>query len=141
MINNVMVKVVGEQKNNRDERAVEPIELVTNGNLHEKDGIFYLKYDEYYEDLDKPVKNLLKFDANSLSLTKKGDVSSEMSFKVGETVDAYYSTPAGLIPISILTEGYQMEKTDKGVNIAIVYVMDYGNDYLSFNVLRISVEK
>lgn len=36
MINNVMVKVVGEQKSNRDESAVEPIELVTNGNLHEK---------------------------------------------------------------------------------------------------------
>ena len=49
MINNVMVKVVGEQKSNRDESAVEPIELVTNGNLHEKNGIFYLKYDEYYE--------------------------------------------------------------------------------------------
>ena len=101
MINNVMVKVVGEQKSNRDESAVEPIELVTNGNLHEKNGIFYLKYDEYYEDLDKPVKNLLKFDADSLSLTKKGDVSSEMSFKVGETVDAYYSTPAGFIPMSL----------------------------------------
>ena len=141
MINNVTVKVVGEQKSNRDEKAVEPIELVTNGNLHEKDGIFYLKYDEYYEDLDKPVKNLLKFDANSLSLTKRGDVSSEMSFKVGETVDAYYSTPAGLIPMSILTEGYQMEKTDTGVNIAVVYIMDYGNDCLSFNVLRISVER
>lgn len=141
MINNVMVKVVGEQKSNRDESAVEPIELVTNGNLHEKNGIFYLKYDEYYEDLDKPVKNLLKFDADSLSLTKKGDVSSEMSFKVGETVDAYYSTPAGFIPMSILTEGYQMEKTDTGVNIAIAYIMDYGNDCLSFNVLRISVEQ
>ena len=78
MINNVMVKVVGEQKSNRDESAVEPIELVTNGNLHEKNGIFYLKYDEYY---------------------------------------------------------------DTGVNIAIVYIMDYGNDCLSFNVLRISVEQ
>ena len=141
MINNVTVKVVGEQKSNREEKAVEPIELVTNGNLREKDGVYYLKYDEYYEDLENPVKNLLKFSRDGLTLTKRGDVSSEMSFRVGETANAYYSTPAGLIPMSILTEAYQMEATDKGINIAIVYIMDYGNDCLSFNVLRITVEK
>lgn len=141
MINNVTVTVVGEQKGSREEKAVEPIELVTNGNLREKDGVYCLKYDEYYEDLENPVKNLLKFSRDGLTLTKRGDVSSEMSFRVGETANAYYSTPAGLIPISILTEAYQMEATDKGINIAIVYIMDYGNDCLSFNVLRITVEK
>lgn len=140
MINNVTVKVVGEQKSNREEKTVEPIELVTKGNLHEKDGMFYLKYDEYYEDLDKPVKNLLKFDKDSLMLTKKGDVSSEMSFKCRETTDAYYSTPAGLIPMNILTEGYQMENTETEIKISIVYIMDYGNDCLSFNVLKILVK-
>ncbi len=140
MIRNVTVTVIGEQRSNREEENVEPIELVTRGNIHEKDGVYHLKYDEYYEDMGKPVKNLLKFDENGMDLTKKGEVSSAMSFRVGETREAFYSTPAGTINISILTEGYQMVKTEKGMAVAAVYVMDYGNDCLSFNVLRINIE-
>ena len=46
MVKNVTVTVVGEQRTSREENNVEPIELVTRGSLHEKDGVFYLKYDE-----------------------------------------------------------------------------------------------
>ena len=49
MVKNVTVTVVGEQRTSREENNVEPIELVTRGSLHEKDGVFYLKYDEYYD--------------------------------------------------------------------------------------------
>ena len=67
MVKNVTVTVVGEQRTSREENNVEPIELVTRGSLHEKDGVFYLKYDEYYEDLEKPARNLLKFDKEGRS--------------------------------------------------------------------------
>ena len=43
MVKNVTVTVVGEQRTSREENNVEPIELVTSGSLHEKDGVFYLK--------------------------------------------------------------------------------------------------
>ena len=124
----------------REENNVEPIELVTRGSLHEKDGVFYLKYDEYYEDLEKPARNLLKFDKLGLDLTKKGEVSAAMSFRPGETREAFYSTPVGMMNISILTEGYQLVETEKGLGLVVVYVMDYGNECVSFNVLRITVE-
>lgn len=140
MVNNVVVTVVGEQRSSREQKDVEPIELVTNGSLHEKDGKYYLKYDEYYEGLKKPVRNLLKFDENGLSLTKKGDVSSQMLFDLGEPTESFYSTPEGLIPMSILTEAYRMKKTEEGIGIAVVYVMDYGNECLSFNILRITIQ-
>ena len=110
------------------------------GSLHEKDGVFYLKYDEYYEDLEKPARNLLKFDKLGLDLTKKGEVSAAMSFRSGETREAFYSTPVGMMNISILTEGYQLVETEKGLGLVVVYVMDYGNECVSFNVLRITVE-
>ena len=58
MVKNVTVTVVGEQRTSREENNVEPIELVTRGSLHEKDGVFYLKYDEYYEDLEKDRKSV-----------------------------------------------------------------------------------
>ena len=117
MVKNVTVTVVGEQRTSREENNVEPIELVTRGSLHEKDGVFYLKYDEYYEDLEKPARNLLKFDKLGLDLTKKGEVSAAMSFRPGETREAFYSTPVGMMNISILTEGYQLVETEKGLGL------------------------
>lgn len=141
MIKNVTVTVIGEQRSNRDEEHVEPVELVTPGTLHEKDGVFYLKYDEYYEDIEKPAKNLLKFDDKGLDLTKKGAVSAAMSFRAGETREAFYATPMGTMDISILTEAYEIVKTDEGMAIVLVYIMDYGHNCLSFNVLRVSVSE
>ncbi|MDD6404485.1 MAG: DUF1934 domain-containing protein [Clostridiales bacterium] len=140
MVKNVTVTVVGEQKSSREEEVVEPIELVTRGSLHEKDGMFYLKYDEYYEDLDKPVRNLLKFNADGVDLTKKGEVVAAMSFRPGETRKAFYSTPVGTMNISILTEAYKLVTTETGMGLVIVYIMDYGNECMSFNVLKITVE-
>lgn len=63
-----------------------------------------------------------------------------MSFRSGETREAFYSTPVGMMNISILTEGYQLVETEKGLGLVVVYVMDYGNECISFNVLRITVE-
>ena len=140
MVKNVTVTVVGEQKSSREEEVVEPIELVTRGSLHEKDGMFYLKYDEYYEDFDKPVRNLLKFNADGVDLTKKGEVGAAMSFRPGETRKAFYSTPVGTMNISILTEAYKLVTTETGMGLVIVYIMDYGNECMSFNVLKITVE-
>ena len=124
MIKNVTVTVIGEQRSNRDEEHVEPMELVTRGTLHEKDGVFYLKYDD-----------------KGLDLTKKGAVSAVMSFRVGETREAFYATPMGTMDISILTEAYEMVRTDEGMAIVLVYIMDYGHNCLSFNVLRVSVSE
>ena len=57
-----------------------------------------------------------------------------------EKDEAFYSTPVGMMNISILTEGYQLVETEKGFGLVVVYVMDYGNECVSFNVLRITVE-
>ena len=54
--------------------------------------------------------------------------------------EVFYSTPVGMMNISILTEGYQLVETEKGLGLVVVYVMDYGNECVSFNVLRITVE-
>lgn len=140
MARNVKVTIHGEQRTFRGEKSVEPVELVTRGVLHEKDGTYFLKYDEYYEDARQPVKNLLKFDDEGMELTKKGPVSSVMSFCSGETRSGFYATPHGSLDIEILTETYNMVSTDEGIGVIAAYVMDYGNECVTFNILRIVME-
>lgn len=138
MVKNVTVTVIGEQTCSREEERPEPVELVTRGRLHEKDGYFFLKYDEYFEESDKPTANLLKFNADGLDLTKKGLIDAAMSFRKDQTRKAVYTTPAGTMHISILTERYKLSIEEEGVSVMVAYVMDFGNDYQTFNVLRLT---
>lgn len=140
MIKDVTVTVVGLQRMSREDDRAEPVELVTRGRLRDKDGRYYLKYDEYFEDLTEPVHNLIKFDEEGLELTKKGDVNASMSFCHKQTTKAFYSTLEGTLDISILTEGYSLECADGCMDVSVVYIMDYGNEYITFNVLRMRIE-
>jgi uncharacterized beta-barrel protein YwiB (DUF1934 family) len=137
---NVKVTIIGEQRNIRDEKNVEPVELVTRGVYHKKGNNHFLKYDEYFEDFDEPAKNLLRFNENELHITKKGAVNSVMTFVEGDPVEAYYTTQAGTLYMSILTERYIMKETEDAVALSAGYVMDYGKGFVTFNILNIVIE-
>ena len=49
------------------------------------------------------------------------------------TNGGYYEVPAD-------ADCSSWEKPEKGLGLVVVYVMDYGNECVSFNVLRITVE-
>lgn len=140
MVKNVTVTVVGVQRSSQDENASEPIELVTRGRLHEKDGKYFLKYDEYFEDLQKPVQNLIKFDKSSLELTKRGDVSASMTFGREVTSKGFYATPDGTLDMDVRTENYILTVLENTVDIVVTYIMDYGGDFITFNLLKMKLE-
>lgn len=140
MVKNVTVTVVGVQRSSQEEKAGEPIELVTRGRLHEKEGKYFLKYDEYFEDLQKPVQNLVKFDENSLELAKKGEVSASMTFGHDMISKGFYMTPDGTLDVSVRTEDYILTILDSAIDIVATYIMDYGGDFVTFNLLKMKLE-
>lgn len=140
MVKNVTVTVVGVQRSSHDENASEPIELVTRGRLHEKDGRYFLKYDEYFEDLQKPVQNLIKFDEHNLEVTKRGDVSASMTFGHDLISRGFYMTPDGTLDMSVRTENYILTKLEDAIDIVVTYIVDYGGDFITFNLLKMKLE-
>lgn len=140
MIKNVTVTVVGVQRSSQDENADEPIELVTRGRLHEKDGRYFLKYDEYFEDLHKPVQNLVKFDEYGLELTKKGGVSASMTFGQETMSKGFYMTPDGTLDMDVRTEDYIFKVAEDSIDVVVTYIMDFGGDFATFNLLKMKLE-
>lgn len=117
-----------------------PVELSTTGVLYSKDGVNILKYDEYFEDAEAPVKNLLRFDANGMELTKKGGLNAVMSFGGDKWVKALYETPYGPLQINIMTRDYNMDISDDSGRIDLDYLMDFGNECIFMCNLIIDIK-
>ena len=76
----IKIKVTGVQSVAGADDEPEVLELETRGTYSEKNGNRYIKYDEFIEDVEEPVKNLLRFDEHALQLTKRGSVNTVMLF-------------------------------------------------------------
>jgi uncharacterized beta-barrel protein YwiB (DUF1934 family) len=140
MIKDVKIKVVGTQVLPDGDREPEIIEMNTMAVYYEKDGHSYVKYDEYTDGIEKPVKNLIKFNEESLQITKKGSVSSIMSFADGKDYTAHYMTEAGPIFLGIATDKYHVKRDENEIHINLEYDIDFNYDYITHNSLNLIVD-
>lgn len=139
MKKDVKIKIIGIQTIPDIEDEPEKIELETTGSYYQKDGMHFLKYDEYFEGIAEPAKNLLKFDDTTFQMTKKGPVNTVMSFERDKSCTAHYMTPHGPLFLGIVTEEYVMRKQDDNIYVNIDYSIDYNYDYLTRCSLKIDV--
>lgn len=141
MVKEVKIKITGAQTAPDFEGEPEIIELETRGSFYMKDGVNYLKYDEYFEGVSEPAKNLLKFDEQGLEMTKKGSVNTVMEFGKNKHYSAHYVTPHGPIVLEILTDTYEMRKTDSHIQVDVNYCIDFNYDYMTNCSLTINIEE
>ncbi len=140
MKKDIRIKITGSHSQAGTNSEPEVTELETTGVLFEKDGSTYIKYKEYMDDTDIPVENLLKFDENSLQLTKRGSINSVMAFNREKSCAVHYITPVGPVNMNIFTEEYNIKNTDEGCNIDIQYLIDYHYDFVVNCGLNVTVD-
>lgn len=140
MKKDVKIKITGIQTIPDIQDEPETIELETTGTYYQKDGMHFLKYDEYFEGVTEPAKNLLKFDNVTFQMTKKGPVNTVMSFEQNKSCSAHYMTPHGPLFLEIATEEYVMNKQSDMICVNINYSIDYNYDYLTKCNLTIDVD-
>ena len=136
----IKIKVTGVQSVAGADDKPEVLELETRGTYSEKNGNRYIKYDEFIEDVEEPVKNLLRFDEHALQLTKRGSVNTVMLFDREKNSSVHYVTPVGPICMNICTEEYHMEQSEKGIRIDIRYCIDFNNDYITDCSLNVTAD-
>lgn len=91
-----------------------------------------VKYDEYMVDADKePIadiekftaKNLVKISKDSVHITKKGAVNTQMYFEQGKKHHGVYQTPFGNFDMKIETEHLNISETSHTISIEILYTL------------------
>ena len=137
--NPYMISIVGEQKvEGQDDR----IEVITEGKYMMKNGRFLINYKEYDEDLpDKFLNNLVKVENETVTISRKGPLSSQLILEKGKRHQCMYQTIAGTLSIGVFTKTLNNNLNENGGSLEVIYTLDFNTDLVSENRFRIDIEK
>lgn len=142
MTREVKIKINGVQAQSPEENDV--IEVVSVGQMYEKDGFVCVTYDEVVEEeengLVQVVKNLLKIRQDQVEVIKHGSTESHMVFVPERTTFTYYSTPLGELEVSVHTQDIVKEDLETGFRLRLQYELEMNQTFISGCSVDIEIE-
>lgn len=135
----VTITITGTQTGEDNESST--IANNVEGEYFERGNSTYLLYDEKDPDDGSITKNMLKLSGNTLSLSKKGSVLSNMTWEAGKTIAADYSSAYGRLLLSVETRNLQIRNSDTEFFLQIDYRLWMEELPISDNLLTILVHK
>ena len=129
----------------RSDGTQEDIEVVSVGQMCERDGFVCLTYDEIVDEEEngvvQTVKNLIKYKEGQLEVVKRGPAESHMVYVPDRTTYTYYSTPVGQLEIGLYTKSLEKVMTQKGFQLRLNYDLEINQTFVSNCNINIYVEE
>ncbi|MCM1990055.1 DUF1934 domain-containing protein [Oceanirhabdus seepicola] len=119
MKKSAVISVVSKQSGNDEEK----IEVVTPGVFYEKDGKFYVIYEETEISGMQGTRTTIKVEEDQFTLIRKGTTNTRMLFKEKHNDFIMYQTPHGMLQLSINIKKLSIDVDENGGNIEAVYNM------------------
>lgn len=139
MEKDVMIAIRGLQV--MDENNSDSLETVWQGEYFFKNGAHYLLFDEYMEGFKEPVKNVLRFKNNELTLTKRGLLNVQMIFSEGKKNLSNYQTPYGTMMIGMDTTRVISDFSEHAFSLKVDYTLEANYQYVSDSHISIEVQE
>ncbi len=117
------------------------IELTTKGKFAQKNGKFYIIYQETELTGFEDTTTTIKVSEDQVSMTRSGKYNSKMVFRRGEKRLCSYSTPYGVIPVGVNPTHIESHLNEDGGKVSIEYVLDIDNNEYLTNRLNLTVNK
>ena len=135
----VLIDIKGTQGIGDD---TDTIELTTVGQMAEKNGKYYLFYNENDAIGKSNVKTTLKAEGeNRITLSRSGGLESKLVIEKGRRSKCFYSTVQGELVIGIFGEEIINSLNDDGGTLSMTYTIDVENNLLSKNKVEIKVRE
>ncbi len=129
MTKDVMISIKGMLFDVAEE--AEDLEVIQPGQYYKRGDMHYLIYDEPVEGTDEVTKNMIKFNDNCMTLTRKGMVNTTMLFDTKEKNLTNYATPFGNLIIGLDTHNISLNKTEEELSLKINYSLDINYEFLA----------
>lgn len=139
MENNAKIELKTLQTSSDTEPSV--IELCTKGRFAEKNGKFYIMYEESEMTGFEDTTTTIKIEDERISMTRKGKYSSKMVFMRNEKRICSIGTPYGTIPVGVQPIMMKNELTADGGEVSLEYILDFENKDCLKNELSLTVTK
>lgn len=134
----IMLAISGLQTVGEEPDATE---TVMPAEYYFRNGHHYVVYEETEEGFQKPTKNVLKFDASVLEVTKRGNVNVTMRFEEKQTHKTTYQTPFGAILLEIETHQLAILMGEDDIHLHTDYVLQADGAHLADCKLHIRIYK
>ncbi len=134
MKNNAKISI----KSMRDNDENDIIELVVDGGFYEKNGSWYIFYDEKEEMGMQNCSVMIKINEDKTVVTRKGDFYSKMEYKAGCSDEFLYNTPYGTMEMILKTHKNIYFFDQGGGKLELEYSIKFQNEQ-SKNTLTVSV--
>lgn len=134
----VMLKIKGKQKSPEGEESI--IELVTEGKFYNKNGAYYLVYDESEISGMEGSTTTLKIQGEKVSMKRFGANTSNLIFEKGRKHISEYETMYGDMTMEIMTNSLDINISDTGKgSIDLSYRLNIIDSLESSNQLTIDI--
>ena len=114
----------------------EEITTQSNGDLYQKNGTYYLKYEETAEGLEG-VKTTVKIKEQEVTLIRQGQVRTMQSFVPDTKTDFDYKTPYGTLNLTLEVEEFNLNVNETDGEIQLEYAVYSEEGLVSNNQLAI----
>lgn len=135
-----MIKVIGVQQNADGEEST--IELTTEGSFYEKNGNYYIIYDESeISGMEGATTRIKVEDKKKVSMKRFGTSAADLIFEEGKKHESNYMTAFGSFTININTHILNIDisgETGKG-KIEVDYDLRIMGDVRTSNKLKIQL--
>ncbi len=132
----VLVSITSCQSDGDEENRTE---TVYPGKGYEKEGCYYVFYEEIDPDDQSVTKVSLRISPGRITTRKRGAVNTEMTFVLDECLMAEYDTPYGIIDLLVSTERLEVRREEKGLTAELKYRLSLGGSESVTNELTIKV--
>lgn len=135
MKENIILYITGLHSAGADNDSVEMIHA---GRHYYMAGRHYIKYQESLED-GLVTDNMIKISPNEVELIRKGPMTTNMLFTVGEKNISYYETPFGSMTMGIDTSDLCITEEENEILVDIRYALEMNGNYMSQSHVVIKV--
>ncbi|EEA84773.1 DUF1934 domain-containing protein [Peptacetobacter hiranonis] len=132
-------KIIIKTKQYDADGNMDTIELKAYGQVIEKNGSIYIKYNQKEEDME--VKNTIKISEDCIKVIKTGSVNSTMTFTKGNKHTNKYATPQGIFLIDTKVNDFKISNGEKKLEVHLDYMIEIQNMFAGRNKMIIKVEK
>ena len=139
MNNNVIISIIGRQAYEGAED--DEIELVTEGVLKKQNGGYCLSYTESELTGLNGTKTVFDIVGDTITMTRTGDIRSQMVFQKGRKLYSVYDTPYGALTIGIQADRVKADICDYCGVIDISYTIEVDHAMTGESSLSIKVRK
>ena len=138
MNNNVLIKISGLQM---VDDTGDNVESMSAGKYYLKKDKHYVLYEDMDDENDEITKNTIKFNSETVEVTRKGLVTGKLVFKKGKNNQSLYSTPFGDLLMEVYTKDILLEEKEDNIDLKIDYELYANNSKVSDSIININIRE